>query len=121
MEERRKFPRLNWSVEVRWKKSTGSLDPNLKNTGSTKDISAGGIRLILKEGVQTGDVLELDILLGGGKTVQAKGRVVWVDKFQITGGTDEVGYEGGIEFIDMDDQTGIQINNFIFESHKPRK
>ena len=123
MDERRKYQRLNWSVEVQWKKDfgvPGNVD-GAQNTSTSKDISAGGIRLILREGVQAGDILELEIRLSADKTIQCKGKVAWVEKFVITGADEETKYEGGVQFLDMSDEVKIQINNFIFESHKPKK
>ena len=123
MDERRKYPRLNWSVEVNWKKdfaSPGGAD-SAPNTSTSKDISAGGIRLILREGVQAGDILEMEIRLGPDKTIQCRGKVAWVEKFVITGAEEQTKYEGGVQFLDISDDTRIQINNFIFESHKPEE
>ena len=117
-DDQRKFPRLNWNVEVCWKKTLDIPNKEPQNTSATKDISAGGIRLILGEGVGVGDILELQINLGGGKSICSRGRVTWVDKFEITGGIEKTGYEGGVEFLDMNDETMQQINQFIFELRK---
>ena len=126
MDERRKYQRLKWSVEVHWKKdfdgpnSAGGRQ-NTENTSVSKDISAGGIRLILREGIQAGDILEMEIRLGPDKTIQCRGKVAWVEKFVITGAEEQTKCEGGVQFLDISEDTRIQINNFIFESHKPEE
>ena len=119
MEDKRKYPRLNWSVIIRWEKASGGSPEEVKPGGGiTKDISAGGVRLILREGIKIGDVLELDIDLGGGRNIHAKGRVAWIEKFQISGWQDETGYEGGVEFLDMNEETRQEISRFIMQSRK---
>ena len=119
MDDKRKYPRLNWSVIIHWEKSSGETD-EVPNTGSTKDISAGGIRLILKEGVEIGDVLELDLELGGGRNIHVKGRVAWIEKFKISGWQEETGYEGGVEFLDLDDATRQELARFTMQSRTGR-
>ena len=119
MEDKRKYPRLNWSVVVHWEKvSDAPTRDKFPNLGASKDISAGGVRLILREGIEVGDILDLDIDLGGGKNFRGKGRVAWVEKFQITGWQDETGYEGGIEFIDITDEQRQELARFTMQSRK---
>ena len=116
MEERRKFSRLNLSVDVRWDKMTGGLEAASENKGAAKNISAGGICLILNDKVKVGDLLEMDIKLSKEKSVKAKGRVVWIEPYNIIGAENEMGYEGGIEFLDMSDETRNEINHWIFRA-----
>ena len=119
MEDKRKYPRLNWSVIVRWEKAADdSPGRQAPGGGTTKDISAGGVRLILREGIKVGDILQLEISLGGGRDVMTKGRVAWVEKFQISGWQDETGDEGGVEFLDMDQETRQEISRFMMQSRK---
>ena len=121
MDDKRKYPRLNWSVIIRWEKaSDASSSETPSNVGSTKDISAGGIRLILKEGIEIGDVLELDLELGGGRNIHIKGRVAWIEKFKISGWQEETGYEGGVEFLDLDDATRKELARFTMQSRTGR-
>ena len=98
---------------MHWEKSAGEA-----NTGKTMDISAGGIRLILREGIKIGDILEVDMELGGDRSIHAKGRVAWVDKFKPGGWHEETGYEGGVEFIDMNEATRKELARFVMQSHK---
>ena len=119
MQERRKFPRFNLSVTVNWGKGADVADQAPQHKGTSKDISAGGICLILDERVSAGDVLELEIKLSLDKVIRLKGRVAWIEKFEMIGGRHEVGYEGGIEFIDVSDEMREEISKSIFHlSHK---
>jgi c-di-GMP-binding flagellar brake protein YcgR len=118
-EEKRQFPRLNWNVQVQWQKHFDVVGP-APQVSTSKDISQGGIRLILREGVSPGDVLDLEITLGGGKIVRVKGRVVWVDRFEILGGNkDEVRYEGGVQFVEMSEDVQKELERFIMAGPRP--
>ncbi len=116
MEDKQKYPRLNWSVNVHWQKVFETFAP--RNASSSKNISQGGIRLILRDGIIIGDILDFEIELGGGKNIRTRGRVVWVDKFEITGGKHETGYEGGIEFLDLSEDTRREIASFMMKSRE---
>ena len=111
-EEQRKFPRLNMSVTVYWEKVADDTSPSA--SGVTRDISAGGISMILNDKVKVGDVLDLELNLADGKVIQTKGRIVWVETFNIIGSKNEVGYEGGIEFLEMSEETKKELGHFIF-------
>lgn len=116
MEDRRKYSRLNWSVEVRWKKCSDARDESLDNATISKDISAGGIRIIFRDEVRIGDKIDLEIKFGGGRDIRASGRVAWAEAFKISGDKEEIGYEAGIEFLDMPEDTRLFINSFIMKS-----
>ena len=108
--EKRQYPRLNWNVQVQWQKQAGNPSPQ---ASVSKDISQGGIRLILGDGVNPGDVLDLEITLSGGKVVRVKGKVAWVESFWISGSKDNMNYEGGIEFIDMSEEVRKELQLFM--------
>ena len=116
MEQQRRYPRLNLSVEIHWEKTAAdTFSDNAPQSGTMKYISVGGIHMLVNENVQVGDVLELEIKLSEGKTVHLKGRVKWVDKYEIIGTKHRIGYEGGLEFLDITDETRREISNFIFD------
>ena len=120
LEERRQFPRFNFSVEVRWEKIAGDAEKKPQNKSDSKNLSVGGIRLILNDKVAVGDILELDVRMSETKTIRCKGRVVWLDTFQITGGQDRSGYEGGIQFLDMTEEVQREISRFLFDSSRKK-
>ena len=118
MDDKRKYPRFNWSVIVLWKKCFDVPGGAALYAGPARDASMGGVRLILREGIKVGDTLELSIDMGGGKIFQGRGRVRWIEKFKITGGKEEIGYEGGVEFLDMDETTRQELARFLMQSRK---
>lgn len=117
MEDRRKFPRVNTSkMMVNWRKVQA-----FDNLNETKDISAGGICLMVDgEGlVSVGDLLQLEFTLPLGKTIYSKGKAVWLDKFTIIGDAPgETCYEVGVEFLDINEKDREAIEQFVF-SHLP--
>lgn len=114
MEEKRKFVRLNLNVEVRWRKIIETLDRAVDNINLTKDISGGGIRLIVDETVKVADKLSLEIKLPTDKVIYCQGRVIWVEKFEIVGRRHEDRYEAGIEFMDISDDDREEISKLVF-------
>ena len=115
MQERRKFPRFRLSVQVRWQRYSGDAGAAPQNKGRVKNISAGGVCLVLQEGIEVGDVLAIEIELPGGKNILAKGRVIWIDKNVKIGEAEKVGYEGGVEFFDINKQTRKELDRFLFD------
>ena len=115
MEEKRRFPRLNVAVDVRWEK----LPPRKRwglPTGShlTKNISAGGICLIVYEEVKVGEQLSMDIELPDKKVIHAVGRVVWTSPFQVSGDEERKRCEVGIEFAEITREDREEIQRFIW-------
>jgi len=113
MEERRKFPRLDLNVEVNWKRNSASPSVSAGNIANTKNISAGGVCLISDECLNVGQGLSLEIKLPGNRIINAEGRVVWTDQFEIIGGKYEKKYGVGVEFVDIKDEIRTEINKFI--------
>jgi Tfp pilus assembly protein PilZ len=115
MEERRKFVRLDINVVVKWEKISGDLNNIVcNNKDITKNMSSGGICLITHEKLEVGDKLHLKIELPTKKIITAKGRVVWINEFEIVGGERERRYDIGIEFIDIRDEDKEEIGKFVF-------
>lgn len=109
-EERRKYPRLNVNVRVNWDKAGSSAPRQSEKSDITKNISEGGICLIVYDKPEIGHRLLLKIELPAKKIIQSKGRIVWVKEFGIVGKTDEMRYDIGIEFLDIDpgDREGLK-------------
>jgi hypothetical protein len=116
MDERRKFPRLNVAdVAVNWRKET-SLDCMAK----TKNISKGGFCLVLdkSDSLDIGDIIQLEFHLPKGAIIYSKGKVAWIDTFEIIYGKVETYFEAGIEFLDLGPQDSATISHFVL-SHLP--
>jgi c-di-GMP-binding flagellar brake protein YcgR len=91
--DRRQFPRQDRLVSVR-QPGEGSSDRWL----STRDVSAGGMRLLSERALAKGDRLELEILLLDGSWLLVQIKVAWSVKLDI-GSTAE--YEVGLRFLDL--------------------
>jgi len=112
--ERRVFPRLLFNVEVQYHAIfLPEGEEALK--ARSKDISAGGIRLMTPGQLDCDTVLELKFFLPGSKEmIYVTGRVVWTDKFEAgTLGAAEA-YDSGIEFIGIDPEDREKINQYVF-------
>lgn len=97
MENRRRFPRIDRTLQVKY------YPPEKENKFSytvTRDISRGGICMpAVSDIVRSGDVIRLDINGGdGGNRIMATGRVRWVKALARKALLDE---DAGIEFVDI--------------------
>ncbi|MGE5279896.1 MAG: PilZ domain-containing protein [Deltaproteobacteria bacterium] len=115
MEEKRRFPRLGIAVDVQWERAPEAGNPD---SNVTKDISAGGICLIVYEEVSVGDLLNLRFTLPTGRTVQALGRVVWVAPFEFSSDRERPRRDAGIEFVHIEEEDRQEIAKFVFLATK---
>jgi c-di-GMP-binding flagellar brake protein YcgR len=110
-DERRKFVRLDLNTMVEWEK-LDSAEPSGEFV--SKNISSGGICLIVNDTINIGDKLKLKISLPTLKKINSNGKVVWVEDFEIVGERREKRYEAGIEFFGISDEDREEINKFVF-------
>ncbi|MFH2144950.1 MAG: PilZ domain-containing protein [Candidatus Omnitrophota bacterium] len=111
MEEKRKFIRLDVGVNVKWKKL---YDEIFEDTSINKDISEGGICLIIEERLQIGDRLQLEIGLPDKKSITAVGRVAWVSEYGVVYDNHKRNYDTGVEFMEIEDMDRQEISKFVF-------
>jgi len=111
MRERRRFVRLDLNVNVKWRK-IDQVEEIKENTA--KNISIGGICLIVEEKLNEGDYLELKINLPNQKEIHAYGRVVWIDEYEILGAEYGKKYDAGIEFLKIKEEDQQELEKFIF-------
>jgi c-di-GMP-binding flagellar brake protein YcgR len=110
-EEKREFVRLNVLADVVYSRHTSE---DLKLT-LTKNISAGGICLIVYESFKEGDLLDLKIGLPQDENpINAVGRVVWSIEFFILNDTKSKRYDIGVEFVNLDPKERERINKYVF-------
>ena len=114
MQERRQFVRLNANVNVTWSKIDDFENGSKRGIDITRNISSGGICLMMEEPVHGDDILELTIELPTHKVIQSRGRVVWVSEFEIVAGEQGKRYDAGIEFLDIDEHDREAIKEFVF-------
>ena len=117
MEEKRKFPRFTVNVEVHWKKISSAEERTAQHISHIKDASLGGICLVLSPGIVAGDMLQLEILLPGKKSILSKGRVAWINpQVRVKGRTSPI-CEGGVEFLDMSSADKKEIDYFVTHTY----
>lgn len=114
MEEKRRYVRLNASVDVRWSKIVDPVEKLAYNNNITKNISEGGICLLVYEKVEVGDILSLIFELPTRKTICSKAQVRWVKEFRMGGEKARQGYDIGLEFLDILSEDREEIKNFVF-------
>jgi len=112
MQERRKFRRLNTLVDVTYAKHTSSEKEKLS---LTKNISQGGICLILYDEIKSSDLLDIKIYLPDDKNpIIALGKVAWVKEFIVGSETRGKRYDAGIEFIKINEKDREKIDSYVF-------
>lgn len=115
--EKRKFERLNIQTEVIYNKEAAT---EKEKKSFSRNISQGGICLIVYEKLEISDILKLTILLPDGiAPIQATGRVAWVKNFSIEGpfGGGEK-YDVGIEFIKINKEERTELEKYLFTYRK---
>jgi c-di-GMP-binding flagellar brake protein YcgR len=111
-EERRQYPRLNSNVDIAYS-FQGRKDAKEKSV--SKNISAGGICLILYERVEVGMSLLLEIRLPGvGEPIYAEGEIKWIKEFFISV-DNTTRYDAGIEFVNIKENARHIIERYVFE------
>jgi c-di-GMP-binding flagellar brake protein YcgR len=116
IEERRKFIRLNALTDVSYTKHPPKEKIKLS---LAKNISTGGICLIVYEEIKKSEILDLKIYIPEGKLpVNAIGRVAWVKEFIIGDASQGKRYDVGIEFIKIKKEDIDRINKYVFNHIK---
>ena len=106
--ERRRYPRLKAALI-----EYSLLDNNLQELSFTKDVSIGGVCIILADEIPLNTILSLNIYLPNhNNPIHLKGKVVWRERSSYHTPS-RTYYNVGIEFIDIDDETKQLINNYI--------
>jgi c-di-GMP-binding flagellar brake protein YcgR len=76
----------------------------------TRDISAGGLRIMTGARLQPGDIVGLEIALSGSRrTVRASGEVRWVREIY-----EKEVYEAGLAFVDLDPESEIALIGHVY-------
>jgi len=108
--ERRRYPRLNLNIQVEYSVIRG--DEAAKT--QSKNISAGGICLILYEDIQPDSILELKFYLPrDADPIKAIGRVVWRSEI-VVADDKRTRFDAGIEFLEISDTDRTKITQHVF-------
>ena len=111
--ERRRFVRLNVLTDVGYAKRSNGKEERLS---LAKNISAGGICLVVYDELRASDTLDLKIWLPDDKEIiTAVGRVVWVKEISLESLGSAKRFEAGIEFIEIKDEDMKKINTYVFK------
>jgi len=116
---RRKFPRVDYNcrIYIRKKDSTKTISTH------TENIGAGGICVILEEGLSLfqGVALELDVKNGVPASVKCSGTVVWVVRQRDARAGSAMRYDTGIEFVDIGEEDTNRISKVVEKQLKEAK
>ena len=105
--EKRRFPRLNSRIPVRYKRITEYKDA-LQGT-VTKDIGEGGIKVVANEFIPLSAKLRIELFLSpSSNSISAVSKVVWMRKLSYS---DQ--YDGGLQFIDIPEVSRNLIATYI--------
>ncbi len=110
MEEKRKFVRLEFPIEVTYRISA---NPSIEDKSISKNISGGGIRIILKEKLLPGSPLELEINVPDTDVpISALGETVWQEEMVMGR---EVCYESGVKFVKISPEDRDKITHYVYK------
>jgi c-di-GMP-binding flagellar brake protein YcgR len=115
-EDKRQFLRLNVLVDVTYKKKDFAGKEKLS---LSKNISEGGICLIVYEPINEADVLELQIFLPDTKKpINVLGRVAWIKNFSIGDTVAGQRSDVGIEFLKIAKKDRKEIEKYVFTNRE---
>jgi len=121
MKENREFARLDLNVKVDWKKISETSEPKQEFSDKSKNISAGGLCLVVYEKLNIGEKVQIELELPSKKVIQAEGIVVWISEYEISGREEETIYDIGVEFVKISKKERDEINKFVFASFDTKK
>ncbi|MBN2120211.1 MAG: PilZ domain-containing protein [Candidatus Omnitrophica bacterium] len=101
MQERRKFPRVTYPCKI-----TVSIEEDREEfTLHTENISSGGARVIMQKQFKINTPVGIEIVIGE-RSIETKGRIVWVLEFSSPDKTQPCLFDTGIEFthLNVDDR-----------------
>jgi c-di-GMP-binding flagellar brake protein YcgR len=92
--------------------------PALVASLRTVDVSAGGARVYTDDRLQTGQKLELDLLVDEGRTLSILARVVWVDELPALG---PAKFDVGLEFLEVPEEMRSKLSEVLtrMDGHPP--
>jgi c-di-GMP-binding flagellar brake protein YcgR len=117
--QRREYYRLSCSVEVRYRIVDYLNEVYNENIGFkrtfARNISGGGVCLLLEDKVEVGSILECEVHPEGDRMIRFFGQVVRYDKSEREG---RFKYEAGIAYIRINESDRETVVRFIFEEQR---
>ncbi|MFH1777272.1 MAG: PilZ domain-containing protein [Candidatus Omnitrophota bacterium] len=110
MVERREHPRVLQMLKIKYKQQGEEAYKDC----TSRDVSLGGIGLIIPEEFKPGQLIELEIKLPGTLfTLFIKGKIIWCFVDKKSKGTGEVLYRSGIMFLEMPEETKNRLKLYL--------
>jgi len=79
-----------------------------------KNISAGGLCIMILEKIKVGTLLNLEFFLQDSDIpIMATGKVVWIEKIAIYSTEIYVSYDCGVEYVDINSQDQEKIDHYV--------
>lgn len=110
-ENNRNHPRVPASMKVTYSLEEGVAKDNIALLNRTKNVSAGGICLIIYEKLEKDTPIYLDIVLSDDYVLKVQGNVAWQSSFKEEDARTR--YETGIRFVDMDPDAYYYLTKYI--------
>lgn len=109
--EKRKCARLDIALSVFYSVKNLEGEASELAEALSSDISAGGLRLMTPAPLETGSLIDLEIIINGekGPSVHASGEVVWQSKLS------DKSYETGVVIRHMDEADQKRLMGFVFD------
>ena len=105
---RRKFPRVIFPCLIKIRRSNDVLLTH------TENLSIGGVRVILKDGVELNVIVEIEIdLMDTGDHFCCKGKVVWSQKRKNTDLLKPNFFDIGVQFFDVPEADQKRLDKIV--------
>lgn len=108
MQNRRRFPRVNYPCRV----VIATEGKTEEFTLHTENISSGGVRVIMQKKLQINTPVNVEISVGD-KQVKCRGRAVWILDIHAPGADKPTLFDTGIEFTQANPEDKDYLNSLI--------
>ncbi len=112
--ERRRFPRLSHKTSLQYRNlsanGNGSAPSAMKGT-VTKDISAGGVRMMTDRFMPLDSKVKVEFSLSSNvKSISAEAKIAWVQKMPYN-----ENFLVGLEFVDIKHEARVEVIRYVNE------
>ncbi len=115
--ERRKFVRIKFLCEI----AVYTLSRKKMLSINTENISAGGIRVFLKERLSSGKIIELKIHGIGKAPIACKAKIIWAFPREMPQYKKNTVYDTGMEFYQLSKKDLNKIKKIIAANLKNQR
>jgi len=109
--ERRRHARFENKLEVSY---TVLKKSRLKNNGHTIDISEGGLKILIPEKFEKGEILAFTVIFpDNGRSANVEGEVIWSEEFESADPSGRRMFYSGIRFTAIKEPSGFSLIEYI--------